>query len=143
MRFNIYKERGNVSSGGTSYPSLRDEKRGRVMIRVKRVYDPPDRGDGKRILVDRLWPRGIRKENLRTDEWLREIAPSDKLRKWFSHDPKKYEEFKKRYSEELEDKSEILERIKSESRKGTVTILFSAKDTEHNNATVLRELLSK
>lgn len=113
------------------------------MIKIKRVYDPVDPEDGKRILIDRLWPRGLKKEDLKMDEWLKEIAPSDQLRKWFSHDPKKYEEFKKRYAKELEDKSEILARIKAEAKKGTVTILFSAKDTEHNNATVLRELLSK
>ena len=113
------------------------------MIQIKRVYDPPDPEDGKRILVDRLWPRGIKKENLKADEWLKEIAPSDKLRKCFSHDPKKYEEFKKEYTEELEDKSEILKRMKGEAKTGRVTILFSAKDTEHNNAMVLKELLSK
>ena len=112
------------------------------MIKITRVYDPFEPEDGKRILIDRLWPRGIKKEDLKMDEWLKEIAPSDKLRKWFSHDPKKYQEFKKRYAKELEDKSEILKRIKSEARKGTITILFSAKDTEHNNATVLKELLS-
>ena len=77
------------------------------------------------------------------DEWLKEIAPSDQLRKWFSHDPKKYEEFKKKYARELESKTEILTRIKTEAKKGRVTILFSAKDTEHNNATVLKELLSR
>jgi uncharacterized protein YeaO (DUF488 family) len=114
-----------------------------VMIKIKRVYDPPEPEDGKRILIDRLWPRGIKKENLKMDEWLKEIAPSDKLRKWFSHDPKKYEEFKKRYVKELEDKSEILERIRREAKKGRVTILFSAKDTEHNNATVMKELLKE
>jgi uncharacterized protein YeaO (DUF488 family) len=113
------------------------------MIKIKRVYDPPDPGEGKRILVDRLWPRGIKKQDLKMDEWLKEIAPSDKLRKWFSHDPKKYEEFKKRYIKELEDKSEILKRIKSEAKKGWVTILFSAKDTKYNNAIVLKELLSE
>lgn len=112
------------------------------MIKIKRVYDPFEPEDGKRILINRLWPRGIKKEDLKMDEWLKEIAPSDKLRKWFSHDPKKYEEFKKRYAKELEDKSEILKRIKSESKKGAITMLFSAKDTEHNNATVLKELLS-
>ena len=112
------------------------------MIKIKRVYDPPEPGDGKRILIDRLWPRGLKKEDLKMDEWLKEIAPSDKLRKWFSHDPKKYREFKKRYAKELDEKSGILGRIKTEAKKGTVTILFSAKDTEHNNATVLRELLS-
>jgi uncharacterized protein YeaO (DUF488 family) len=113
------------------------------MIKIKRVYDPPEPEDGKRILIDRLWPRGLKKENLKMDEWLKEIAPSDKLRKWFSHDPKKYEEFKKRYAKELEDKSEILERIRREAKKGRVTILFSAKDTEHNNATVMKELLKE
>ena len=113
------------------------------MIKIKRVYDPPEPGDGKRILIDRLWPRGLKKEDLKMDEWLKEIAPSDKLRKWFSHDPRKYEEFKKRYAKELKDRSETLARIKAEAKKGAVTILFSAKDTEHNNATVLRELLSK
>lgn len=112
------------------------------MIKIKRVYDPFEPEDGKRILIDRLWPRGIKKEGLKMDEWLKEIAPSDKLRKWFSHDPKKYGEFKKRYTKELEDKSEILKRIKREARKGRVTILFSAKDTEHNNATALKETLS-
>ncbi len=94
------------------------------MIRIKRVYDPPETKDGKRILIDRLWPRGIKKEELRYDEWLKEIAPSNELRKWFSHDPKKYGEFKKRYAKELEDKSEILKKIKAESRKRTVTICF-------------------
>jgi len=113
------------------------------VIQIKRVYDPPGTEDGKRILVDRLWPRGIKKENLKMDEWLKEIAPSDRLRKWFSHDPRRYEEFKKKYTEELEDKSEILKRIKSEAKRGRVTILFSARDTEHNNATVLEELLSQ
>ncbi len=112
------------------------------MIRIKRVYDPAERGDGKRILIDRLWPRGLKKEELKLDEWLKEIAPSNDLRKWFSHDPKKYVEFKKRYARELEDKSEILKKIKAESKKRTVTILFSAKDAEHNNATALKELLS-
>jgi len=113
------------------------------MIKIKRVYDSPEPEDGKRILIDRLWPRGIKKEKLKMDEWLREIAPSDTLRKWFSHDPKKYQEFKKRYAEELEDKSGILERIRSEAKKGKVTILFSAKDPEHNNATVLKGLLGE
>jgi uncharacterized protein YeaO (DUF488 family) len=113
------------------------------VIKIKRVYDPPEPGDGKRILIDRLWPRGLKKEDLKMDEWLKEIAPSDKLRKWFSHDPEKYQEFKKRYAKELEDKSGIVVRIKAEAKKRTVTILFSAKDTEHNNAAVLRELLSK
>lgn len=112
------------------------------MIRIKRVYDPPERGDGRRILIDRLWPRGLKKEELKLDEWLKEIAPSNELRKWFSHDPRKYKEFKKKYAKELEGKSEILAKIKTEAKKGPLTILFSAKDAEHNNATALKELLS-
>jgi len=113
------------------------------MVKIKRIYDPVSSDDGKRILIDRLWPRGIKKEKAKIDEWLRDVAPSDDLRKWFSHDPVKYEEFKKRYVKELEKKSELLERIKKEAKKETVTLLFSAKDTEHNNATALKEILSR
>jgi len=112
------------------------------MIKIKRVYDPPEADDGKRILIDRLWPRGIKKESLEMDEWLKDIAPSDGLRKWFSHDPAKYHEFKKRYVKELEKKKETIERIRDEAKKETVTLLFSAKDVEHNNATILKEVLS-
>jgi len=113
------------------------------MVKIKRIYDPVSSDDGKRILIDRLWPRGIKKEKAKIDEWLRDVAPSDDLRNWFSHDPVKYEEFKKRYVKELEKKSELLERIKKEAKKETVTLLFSAKDTEHNNATALKEILSR
>ncbi len=113
------------------------------MIKIKRIYDPASPGDGKRIYIDRLWPRGMKKEEVKIDEWLKEISPSDDLRKWFDHDPSKYEEFKKRYKKELEKYSEILERIKKEGKRKTITLLFSAKDEEHNNATVMREILSK
>ncbi len=112
------------------------------MIKIKRIYDPASRDDGKRIYIDRLWPRGMKKEEAKIDEWLKEISPTDRLRKWFGHDPSKYAEFKRRYKKELEKHSEILERIKKEAKKETVTILFSAKDVEHNNATVMKELLS-
>ena len=112
------------------------------MIKIKRVYDPATPEDGKRILIDRLWPRGIKKEEAKIDEWLKDIAPSGELRKWFSHDPSKYQEFKKRYLKELQKKSELLQEIRKETKKETVTLLFSAKDTEHNNATVLKEILS-
>jgi len=111
------------------------------MIKIKRVYDPPESGDGKRILVDRLWPRGIRKEDVKWDEWLKDIAPSDELRKWYSHDPSKYVEFKKRYKKELVKKKEVLQRIKDEAKEGTVTLLFSARATEYNNATAMKEFL--
>ncbi len=113
------------------------------MIKIKRIYEPSSTDDGKRIYIDRLWPRGMKKEEVKIDEWLKEISPSDALRKWFGHDPSKYAEFKRRYTKELEKHSETLERIRKEGKKETVTLLFSAKDVEHNNATVMREILSK
>ena len=113
------------------------------MIRLKRIYDPYSRGDGKRVLVDRLWPRGIKKENAHIDEWLKDIAPSDALRKWFSHDPSKWKDFKKMYKDELKDKKELLKELLDDSKKGTVTLLFGAKDIEHNNAVVIKEALAK
>ncbi len=111
------------------------------MIKIKRIYDRASSEDGKRIYVDRLWPRGMKKEEVKIDEWLKEISPSDALRKWFGHDPSKYEVFRRRYAKELEKHSEILERIRKEGKRETVTLLFSAKDVEHNSATVLREIL--
>ena len=113
------------------------------MLKIKRVYDPPSPEDGKRVLVDRLWPRGIRKEDAAIDEWPKEIAPTAELRRWFGHDPAKYEEFKQRYAMELDDKADLIDRIKNEARRGTVTLLFSARDIEHNNATVLKEILER
>ena len=112
------------------------------MIKIKRIYDPSAPDDGRRVLVDRLWPRGLAKEAARIDEWLKEIAPSDALRTWFGHDPARWEEFRKRYREELKGHVEPLERLRAETEKGTVTILFAAKDTAHNNAVVLKELLT-
>ncbi len=113
------------------------------MIKIKRIYDPASPQDGKRIYIDRLWPRGMKKEEVKIDEWLKEISPSDVLRKWFGHDPSKYVEFKRRYEKELKKHSEILEKIRKEAKRKTVTLLFSAKDEEHNNATVMKEILSK
>ncbi|BCB96853.1 hypothetical protein JZK55_17750 [Dissulfurispira thermophila] len=113
------------------------------MLKLKRIYDPPSKGDGKRILVDRLWPRGVKKEEARIDEWLKDIAPSDELRKWFSHDPSKWEEFKRRYKAELKDQGELIERLRAEAKRGTVTLLYAAKDKEHNNAVVLKEVVEK
>ena len=112
------------------------------MIRIKRIYDPPAPEDGRRVLVDRLWPRGLAKEAARIDEWLKEIAPSDALRTWFGHDPARWEEFRKRYREELGGHGEALERLRAETKRGTVTLLFAAKDSAHNNAVVLEELLT-
>jgi uncharacterized protein YeaO (DUF488 family) len=111
------------------------------MIKIKRIYDLASPKDGKRILVDRLWPRGIRKDEAKIDEWLKDIAPSNELRKWFSHDPSKWQEFKKRYEKELKDKSLILKRIRNEVKTGTITLLYAAKDEEYNNALVLKEIL--
>lgn len=112
------------------------------MVKIKRIYDGPAPGDGRRVLIDRLWPRGISKDEAGIDEWLKEIAPSDELRKWFGHDPARWEEFRRRYREELEAHGELLERLRSEARKGTVTLLFAAKDAEHNNVVVLQEMLA-
>jgi uncharacterized protein YeaO (DUF488 family) len=112
------------------------------MIQVKRIYDEPAKKDGYRILVDKLWPRGFTKEKAKIDLWLKEIAPSDKLRKWFSHDPKKWNEFRKKYNAELKEKSALIEEIKKlEAKEKTVTLLFSAKDETYNNAIALMELI--
>lgn len=113
------------------------------MIKIKRIYDPPSSDDGKRIYVDRLWPRGMKKEEARIDEWRKEVSPSDSLRKWFAHDPAKYAEFKKRYMKELDQKSELLEDIRKEAKRKRITLLFSARDSDHNNAAVLREWLGR
>jgi uncharacterized protein YeaO (DUF488 family) len=114
-----------------------------VSIRLKRVYDKPAKADGRRVLVDRIWPRGLTKQEARIDEWLKEIAPSTKLRKWFRHDPARWNEFKKRYAAELDDRREQVERLARESHKRTVTLLFGAKDIEHNNAVALKECIER
>lgn len=111
------------------------------MVRIKRIYDEPAAEDGQRILVDRLWPRGISKDKARIDEWLKEIAPSDELRKWFGHDPARWEEFRERYRQELEAKAELVAGLRKLAAEGTVTLLFAAKDEEHNNAVELKEML--
>ena len=111
------------------------------MFRIKRVYEPAEASDGKRVLVDRLWPRGMSKERARVDEWLREVSPSPELRKWFEHDPAKWAEFKRRYAAELEGKGEVLGRLRAEAAKGTVTLLYGARDEEHNQAVALLGLL--
>jgi len=113
------------------------------MVKVKRVYDPASSGDGRRILVDRLWPRGIRKEDAAVDEWLKDIAPSNELRKWYSHDPAKWSEFRKRYKVELKDKTGIIEKLRQESKKRTVTLLYSSKETKLNNAVALKEFIEQ
>ena len=108
-------------------------------IRVKRIYESPNPDDGFRILIDRLWPRGIKKDDAKIDLWLKEIAPSDSLRKWFNHDSEKWEEFKSRYVKELDQNQDLVDQLARHVRKGTVTFLFSAKDKSYNNAVALRE----
>lgn len=113
------------------------------MVRMKRVYDPYAPGDGKRILVDRIWPRGIKKEDSKIDEWIKEIAPSTELRKWFSHDVTKWPEFRRLYKGELAERADLVKRLVEDAKKGTITLLFAAKDTEHVNAAVLKEVIEK
>ncbi len=113
------------------------------MIQTKRVYEPPSRADGTRFLVERLWPRGIKKEELDAKAWLKEVAPSAELRKWFNHDPKKWSEFKRRYEAELNKEPEAWQPILQAARKGNVTLLYSARDTEHNSAILLKEYLDR
>lgn len=111
-------------------------------IHIKRVYEKPDKEDGMRILVDRLWPRGLTKEKAGVDLWLKDIAPSTALRKWFGHEPAKWDEFKKRYHEELEKNAEQVSVLKEQVKKRAVTLVYAAKDEEHNEALVLKELVS-
>jgi len=111
------------------------------MIRVRRVYEPPDQDEGILFLVDRLWPRGLTKESLRLDGWLKEVAPSDALRRWFGHKPEKWRDFQKRYFAELDQKPEAWEPMLQAARRGNVTLLFGARDAERNNAVALRDYL--
>lgn len=114
-------------------------------IRLKRAYDKAAGNDGKRVLVDGMWPRGVRKEDAAIDEWLKPIAPSSELRKWFAHDADKWSEFRKRYKKELAsgEQKQCLDELRSYYRKGRVTLVYAARDEEHNNAVVLKELLRK
>jgi uncharacterized protein YeaO (DUF488 family) len=114
-----------------------------MTIKLKRVYEKPERGDRTRILVDRLWPRGLSKAKAKLDLWLKEIAPSTELRKWFGHDPKKWRSFRVRYERELKHHSDQIELIRRKARVGTVTLLYAARDQAHNEAVVLKELLEK
>lgn len=113
------------------------------MIQVKRVYDPAEKTDGTRFLVDRLWPRGMKKESLKMADWPKEIAPSNALRRWFNHDPTKWKEFQRRYRAELAGEGEMWQPLLNAAREGDVTLLFSAHDVEHNNAVVLKSFLDK
>ena len=112
-------------------------------IKIKRIYEAPDKTDGYRMLIDRLWPRGIKKENAAIDEWNKDIAPSAELREWFGHDPKKFKEFAVRYTKELNSKKDMLKQMAEIAKKQNLTLLYGAKDTEHNQAVVLLKVLSK
>jgi uncharacterized protein YeaO (DUF488 family) len=113
----------------------------RRMINLKRVYEPASPEDGVRILVERLWPRGIKKDALKLDTWLKDVAPSDELRRWFGHDPKKWNRFRDRYFAELDAKPVAWKFILKAARRGRVTLIYSSRDTEHNNAVALRNYL--
>jgi uncharacterized protein YeaO (DUF488 family) len=110
-------------------------------IRIKRVYEEPDHEDGTRILVDRLWPRGLTKEKAKVDLWLKDVAPSTELRKWFAHDPARWTEFQTRYREELKSNKEPLSLLEQATAKGTVTLVYGARDQQHNEAVVLQRIL--
>lgn len=112
-------------------------------VAIKRVYEPPSDSDGQRVLVDRLWPRGLSKDKADVALWLKEIAPSTELRKWFGHDPEKWPEFQKRFRAELDDNAEAVKELRGLIAKGKVTLLYSAHDEKHNNAVVLAEYLEK
>jgi len=113
------------------------------MIQLKRAYEPASRSDGARYLVERLWPRGVKKESLPVQGWLKDVAPSTELRKWFSHDPSKWPEFRRRYFEELKKNSHSWEPLIAAARRGRVTLVYSSHDSEHNNAVALREFLQQ
>ncbi|HET6610906.1 MAG TPA: DUF488 domain-containing protein [Kofleriaceae bacterium] len=115
----------------------------RAGIHVKRTYDPPARGDGRRILVERLWPRGIKKEALAADEWAKEVAPSTELRRWFGHRVERWDEFQRRYRQELDANNEAWRPILEAQKHGPITLLYSARDEEHNSAIVLRDYLAR
>jgi uncharacterized protein YeaO (DUF488 family) len=110
-------------------------------IRLKRAYEPPGPEDGVRILIDRLWPRGIGKSEAAIDRWLKDAAPSNELRRWFGHDPSKWDEFRRRYEAELSHRAELLSELRETARKGPLTLVYGARDEVHNNAVVLRDIL--
>ena len=110
-------------------------------VKIKRAYEPPSPHDGTRVLVDRLWPRGVKKADAGIAQWMKEIAPSNELRKWFAHDPERWEEFRRRYKVELTSKRDLVGQLRDLARKGPLTLVYSAHDEAHNRAVVLREKL--
>ena len=112
-------------------------------IRLKRAYLPPSAGDGVRILVDRIWPRGLRKSEASIDRWVKDAAPSTELRRWFGHDPDRWDEFRRRYKEELAGEASLLNELREIAKKGVLTLVYAARDSAHNQAVVLREVLTQ
>lgn len=112
-------------------------------INIKRAYDDKSEDDGYRVLIDRLWPRGVSKKDAHFDEWLKDLAPTTELRKWFDHDPDRFDEFRKRYKKELEGHKEELDKLRNRAKSETITLLFAAKNEEMNNAVVVREVLEE
>lgn len=110
-------------------------------VRIKRAYEAPSPGDGTRVLVDRLWPRGVKKADAGISQWMKDIAPSDELRKWFGHQPERWEEFRRRYRAELAGKGELVAQLRELARHGPLTLVYAARDAAHNQAEVLRETL--
>ena len=111
-------------------------------VRTKRAYEPAEPGDGYRVLIDRLWPRGVSKDDAHIDQWAKELSPSDELRRWFGHDPERFAEFARRYRAELAAHRDALDALRERGEQGTVTIVFGARDAEHSNAAVLAPLLA-
>ena len=109
-------------------------------VRLKRAYDPAVRSDGYRVLIDRLWPRGVKKEDAKLDEWARELAPSGELRRWFGHEPDRFDEFLRRYTRELAAQDEKVRELRRRAREGTLTLVYDARETEHNDAVGLAEV---
>jgi uncharacterized protein YeaO (DUF488 family) len=123
--------------------ALEDPQELTVDLRLKRAYEPPASSDGARILVDRIWPRGVSREEARLTEWARELAPSTELRRWFAHDPARFSEFRRRYTAELAAHERKLRELRHLARTGTLTLVYGARDTEHNDAVVLAEIIRR
>jgi uncharacterized protein YeaO (DUF488 family) len=114
-----------------------------MAVRIKRAYEPATASDGYRVLIDRIWPRGVTREEAQLDEWARELAPSGELRRWFGHEPARFEEFRRRYTHELGAQQRKLRELRRRAREGTLTLVYGARDTEHNDAVVLAEVLRR
>ena len=132
-----------ISGQRNSQATEAESKRRDMNIKIKRVYEQADKKDGERILVDRLWPRGLTKEKANVDLWLKEIAPSTELRKWFGHDPEKWRSFRRRYETEIRHNDDLIKLLKQKARKGTVTLVYGARDEKHNEALVLKQFLER